>query len=52
MKTEVEIKKELKTAKADLKKSEKQFAKYDNTDDMEEVARLQEKVSTLEWIVE
>jgi hypothetical protein len=52
MKSEKEIKAQLELAKENLRKTEKQFEKYDNHDDMEAIPVFRQEVETLEWVLE
>jgi hypothetical protein len=54
MKTEKEIKVQLKLAKKNLSKTQKQFEKYDNHDnheDMDAILVFEQEVKTLEWVL-
>lgn len=51
MKTEAQIKAELKIAKKDLAKTVKQFEKYDNHDDMEQIKILEAYIEAYEFVL-
>lgn len=51
MKTEKEVKKQLKLAQNNLRNSRKQFEKYDNIDDMDAITIYEEEVRVLEWVL-
>ncbi len=51
MKTEKEIKAQLKLAKKNLSRTKKQFEKYDNHDDMDDIPIFRQEVETLEWVL-
>ena len=51
MKTEKEIKAQLKVAKKELRKVQARFEEYDNHDDMDNIPIVNEKIKTLEWVL-
>jgi hypothetical protein len=51
MKTEAQVKEELKKEQKHLKSTQKNFEKYDNHDDMDEIERSKSRVQVLEWVL-
>ena len=51
MKSEKEIKTQLKIAKKELREVRKRFEKYDNHDDMDLIPVVEQEIKTLGWIL-
>jgi hypothetical protein len=51
MKTEKEIRKNLRSAEKELKETRKRFEKYDNHDDLELIPVQEEAVNILKWVL-
>lgn len=51
MKTKKQIRAQLETAKKELREIRKQFAEYDNHEDMEAIPVIEQEIKTLEWVL-
>ena len=51
MKTEKEVKARLQIAKKELLRVNKEFQKYDNIDDYNQIPITEQEIVTLEWVL-
>ena len=51
MKSEQEVKKQLKIAEKELRDTRKRFVEHDNIDDMHAIDTLQAEIDALKWVL-